>query len=142
MKWILSLGTALWIGLLTLALGLSSAAAAGPPSSCSAGLVIFTTSPGTITRTGEVVHARDSGVGGTYTSGFLAGYSLSGSQDIILNTRANEAQLHGSFVATGPEGTLTIRYTGHADLERVLLPVTSSRPVVPASSRTSTGRVR
>jgi hypothetical protein len=103
-----------------LALGIALAGAgqvaAAPPATCTATLTIFTTTPGEVTTTGQVVHARDSGVGGQYTAGFLAGYAISGAQDIMANQQTNQSELRGSFVATGPGGTLTIRYTGHADL--------------------------
>lgn len=95
--------------------GLASVAAA-PPATCTAVLTISTTSPGDVTTNGQVTHARDSGVGGAYTTGFLAGYTISGTQDIMVNRRTSQSELHGFFVASGPGGTLTIQYTGHADL--------------------------
>jgi hypothetical protein len=110
------LGLTLLIAVFALALPSGTNAASGPPTICTADLVIFTTSPGTITTTGQVTHAHDSGVGGQYTSGFLAGYTLSGAQDIVVNNVTHTSQLHGQFTATGPGGSLTIRYTGHADL--------------------------
>jgi hypothetical protein len=107
------------VSTLAFALGIAAACAgpatAAPPATCTATLTIFTTTPGDVT-TGPVVHARDSGVGGQYTAGFLAGYTLAGSQDIMVNQQTNRSELHGSFVATGPGGTLEIRYTGHTDL--------------------------
>jgi hypothetical protein len=99
-----------------LTLGAGGAAAAGPPTTCSADLVIFTTSTGTVSSAGQVTHFRDSGVAGQYTSGFLAGYALSGAQDIMVNANTQTSQLRGEFTAVGPDGTLTVRYTGHADL--------------------------
>ena len=90
--------------------------AADPPTTCTSGLTIFTTSTGTVTTTGEVTHFQDSGVGGSFTSGFLSGDTLSGAQDIVVNNRTNQSQLHGSFTAVGPGGNLTLRYTGHVDL--------------------------
>ena len=75
-----------------------------------------TTSPGTVTTTGQVTHVRDSGVGGQYTAGFLAGYTLRGSQDNMVNNVTNHSQLQGTYTATGPGGDVVIRYTGHADL--------------------------
>ncbi len=90
--------------------------AAGPPTICTANLTIFTTSTGTVTTTAQVTHFRDSGVEGVYTSGFLSGYTLTGAQDIMINNVTHKSQLQGSYVATGPGGTLTIRYTGHTDL--------------------------
>jgi hypothetical protein len=108
------------ISLLALALGIAVAGtggvAAAPPATCTATLTIATTSPGAVTTTGQVVHVRDSGVGGAYTAGFLAGSTIVGSQDIMVNQQTNQSELHGSYVATGPGGTLAIRYTGHADL--------------------------
>jgi hypothetical protein len=110
-------GATLVLGLSSvLALSGPSVAAAAPPPTCTAELVIFTTSPGVESQTGPVLHFRDSGVGGQYTSGFLAGYTLVGAQDIQLNTRTNGSELQGQFVATGPGGSLAIAYTGHADL--------------------------
>jgi hypothetical protein len=97
----------------------ASALAAGPPAVCTVGLTIFTTSVGTRSESGPVTHFRESGVGGGYTSGFLAGYTISGSQDIMVNSRTQSSQLQGSFVATSPTNpadTLTIKYTGQADL--------------------------
>jgi hypothetical protein len=102
-------------GAAALAVGTGTASAA-PPATCTAGLTIFTTSTGTVRTTGQVTHFEDSGVAGVYTSGFLAGYTLSGAQDIELNGANQTSQLHGQFVATGPGGTLTIQYNGHADL--------------------------
>jgi hypothetical protein len=116
MKRFARLGFALWMGLLTTLPAVGTTAAAGPPATCTADLRIFSTSPGTATTAGQVTHARDSGVGGAYISGFLSGYTISGAQDLVVNNVTNESQLQGSFVATGPDGTLTIRYTGHADL--------------------------
>src|SRR5919201_1192116 len=96
--------------------GATQAASAAPPQTCTAGLTIFTTSPGTVTTTGQVTHFADSGVAGQYTSGFLAGYTFSGAQDIMLNNNTRKSELHGQFTATGPDGSLTIQYNGHADL--------------------------
>ena len=64
----------------------------------------------------DTTHFRDSGVGGSYTSGFLSGYTLTGTQNIEVNNASNRAHLEGRFVATGPTGSLTVRYTGRADL--------------------------
>ncbi len=97
-----------------LAAGTHSASAA-PPQTCIAGLTIFTTSVGSVSTTGQVTHFSDSGVGGSYTSGFLSGYTLSGAQDIIVNNVTNKSELHGQFTAAGAGGTVTIRYNGHAD---------------------------
>jgi hypothetical protein len=94
----------------------TGAASAAPPETCTADLTIFTTSVGTVSTSGQVTHFRDSGVGGAYTSGFLAGYTLSGAQDIMVNNVTQKSQLHGEFTAVGPGGTLTIRYNGHVDL--------------------------
>jgi hypothetical protein len=101
--------------LFVLALLPAPAAAAGARAICTADLLIFTTSPGVVSNTGNVTHFRDSGVGGGYISGFLAGAPIAGTQDIELNNATQQAQLKGSFVATRPAGTLTISYTGHAD---------------------------
>jgi hypothetical protein len=91
-------------------------ASAAPPQTCTASLVILTTSVGTVKTTGQVTHYRGSGVGGSYTSGFLSGYALSGAQDIVVNTVTQKSQLHGEFTAVGAGGSLTIRYNGHVDL--------------------------
>jgi hypothetical protein len=91
-------------------------AAAAAPVTCTAGLTIFTTSQGTVTQHGPFTHFTDSGVGGSYTSGFLAGYTLAGAQDITLDNLTHQSRLHGSFVATGPDGTVTVRFNGRADL--------------------------
>src|SRR5207237_5291070 len=96
--------------------GATQAASAAPPQTCTAGLTIFTTSVGTVSTTGQVTHFADSGVAGQYTSGFLAGYTFSGAQDIMVNNVTQKSELHGQFTAVGPGGTLTIRYNGHADL--------------------------
>lgn len=91
-------------------------AAASNNTTCSATLTIFTTSTGTVTNTGQVTHYQDSGVAGVYTSGFLSGYTFTGAQDIMVNQVTNGSQLQGWYTATGPGGTLTVRYTGRADL--------------------------
>jgi len=96
--------------------GATQAASAAPPQTCTAGLTISTTSQGTVSNTGQVTHFADSGVAGRYTSGFLAGYTLVGAQDIQLNNVTKKSELHGQFTATGPDGSLTIQYNGHADL--------------------------
>src|SRR5690349_11313874 len=94
------------IGALVLAASLGAlavgagAAPAAPPATCTAGLTISTTTLGTVRTTGAVTHFADSGVGGTYTSGFLAGYTLAGSQDIVVNNVNEKSELHGEFVAT------------------------------------------
>jgi hypothetical protein len=101
-----------------LAAGRAAAAPPAPIGTCVAGLTIATTSTGTVRQAGAVTLFDDSGVGGQYTSGFLAGYTLSGAQDIALNSQTNQGKLIGSFVATSPDGksTLRVRYTGNADL--------------------------
>lgn len=111
-----ALAFALATGLLT-----TGRAAAAPRTSvgtCTSRLTIFTTSTGTVRQAGPVTLFDDSGVAGQYLSGFLAGYTLSGAQDIVLNGQTQKSNLHGSFVATSPDGksTLTVRYSGDADL--------------------------
>ena len=101
------------VSVVAIAAGTASAA---PPQTCSADLVFSTTSVGSVSTTGQVTHFRGSGVGGSYTSGFLSGYTLSGAQDIMVNNVTQRSQLHGEFTAVGTGGTLTIRYNGHADL--------------------------
>src|SRR5689334_10179722 len=84
---------------------------------CTTDLVIFSTSLGDVTQAGPVTIYRNSGIGGTYTSGFLAGSTISGSQDITMNTNTNISEIHGNEVVTSPDGsTLTIRYDGKVDL--------------------------
>ncbi|HBY92766.1 MAG: hypothetical protein M5U01_03705 [Ardenticatenaceae bacterium] len=117
MKWRLRLSLSFCIGLLTVVLGAGTTVAAGPPTICTADLIIFTTDPGAATTTGQVTHFRESGVAGWYTSGILNGYTFSGAQDIMVNNKTHTSQLQGSYIATGPDNnSLTIRYTGHADL--------------------------
>jgi hypothetical protein len=104
------------LGVLGLLAASLTPAAAAPPPDCTAGLRIFTTSTGVERQAGPVLIFTDSGVGGSYTSGFLAGSTISGAQHIMLNTQTNLSELNGEFVATGPQGTLSIQYVGHADL--------------------------
>ena len=115
MKRFLRLGIGLCAGLMTLVYGLGAASASEPATTCTADLVIFTTDAGEVSTAGPIVFFHDSGTAGQYTSGFLSGYQISGAQDIMLDTRSGQSQLNGSFTATGPDGTLTIRYSGHAD---------------------------
>ncbi len=104
------------IGLLSFALPAPTMLAASPPTTCTAQLNIFQTTSGTVTTAGQVTHARGSGVGGSYVGGFLSGYTINGAQDIMVNNNTRTSQLQGQFTASGPGGTLVIRYTGHADL--------------------------
>src|SRR4051794_31818557 len=96
-------------------LAAGSAAAAGP-ATCTAGLVILTTSTGDVSVSGNTTHFRGSGVGGQYTSGFLAGYTLSGAQNIERNDATGRGVLEGNFTASGAGGTLDVHYTGSVDL--------------------------
>jgi hypothetical protein len=82
---------------------------------CTAGLTIFSTSTGTVTQAGPITFYRHSGVGGSYTSGFLQGYAINGAQDIVMNTTTNRSFVAGSFTASGPGGSLVISYTGSVD---------------------------
>jgi hypothetical protein len=111
----------LWLVLTSLAAAAAFATAGGAtaagPATCTAGLTIFTTSTGDVTTAGNVTIFRSSGVGGAYTSGFLAGYTLTGAQDIVRNDAGQHAVLSGQFVASGPRGTFTVRFTGRADLK-------------------------
>jgi len=91
-------------------------ATAAPPVTCTSGVTIFTTSPGDVSVTGNVTHFRDSGVAGSYTSGFLTGYTFTGSQNIERNDATGRAVLEGQYVASGPAGTLTFQFTGSVDL--------------------------
>ena len=63
-----------------------------------------------------MTHYRDSGVGGSYTSGPLAGYTISGAQNIMVNNVTHRSELQGSYTASGPGGSVVISYTGHANL--------------------------
>jgi hypothetical protein len=95
--------------------GSAGSAGAAPIGTCTAGLFIRTTSVGTVTQAGPVTIYRDSGVGGAYTSGFLAGYTITGAQTIIVNSASGQSEVAGQFVATGAGGTLQVRYTGRVD---------------------------
>ena len=110
------LGMAALIALFAVGLVGRSTIASAAPATCTANLTIFTTTPGTITMEGETTHVRDSGVGGQYTAGFLAGSTFTGAQDFVVNNTNRASQLQGGYTITGPEGTLMLRYTGHADL--------------------------
>jgi hypothetical protein len=101
---------------LALLVPVAPVAAAAPVGTCTATLTIFTTSPGTVQQAGPIQVFTNSGVGGRYTAGFLAGYTISGAQDIVLDTSTNQSVLTGQFVASGSGGTLTVRYVGRADL--------------------------
>lgn len=116
MKRLMRLGLAGCLTALLSATALHPAAASGPPTTCTGGLTIFTTSLGTVTTDGPVTHFRESGVGGVYTSGPLVGYTLTGAQDIMINSTTNQSELQGSYTATGPGGSVIVGYTGHADL--------------------------
>lgn len=110
----------LWLGLTCLAAAAAfllpvGASAAAPPT-CTAGVTIFSTSTGDVTVAGNTTQFRDSGVAGSYTSGFLSGYTLTGTQNIERNDKTQRASLAGQFVATGPDGSITVRYTGSVDL--------------------------
>ena len=103
--------------LLTAATSLvAGTATAAPPVTCTSGATIFSTSMGDVSVTGNVTHFRDSGVAGSYTSGFLSGYTFTGSQDIERNDATERAVLEGQYVASGPAGTLTFHFTGSVDL--------------------------
>jgi hypothetical protein len=111
----------LWLVLTLVTASAAAFAAAGPagataPATCTSNLTIFTTSSGDVNVAGNTTHFRDSGVGGAFTSGFLAGYTLSGAQNIERNDAMAHATLEGEYVATGPGGTLTVHYTGGVDL--------------------------
>ncbi|KAB8142870.1 hypothetical protein F8S13_11480 [Chloroflexia bacterium SDU3-3] len=93
-----------------------AATVAAPTGTCSAGFTIATTSPGTVSMYGPLMVVRDSGVGGAFTSGFLAGYTFTGEQDYTINTSTNKAYLIGTFTATGPGGTITLPYVVKADM--------------------------
>jgi hypothetical protein len=116
MKRLMRLGLAACLTALLSATALRGTEASGPPSTCSGTLTIFTSSVGTVTASGPVTHYKDSGVGGTYTAGPLAGYTLSGAQDIMVNSVTQQSELQGSYTAVGPGGSVVFRYTGHANL--------------------------
>jgi hypothetical protein len=115
---ILRRGLALGLAIGTAAAAALPAAAASLPSTCTGALTIATTSTGTVKTAGDIEIFQDSGVAGRYSSGPLAGDSFAGAQDIILNTATGQSELHGSYVVSAPgtAGTVTVRYTGHADL--------------------------
>jgi hypothetical protein len=116
MKRFMRLSLAACLTALLPATALRGAEASGPPSVCSGTLTIFTTSLGTVTAGGPVTHYRASGVGGAYMSGPLAGYTLSGAQDIMVNSVTQQSELQGSYTAVGPGGSVVVGYTGHANL--------------------------
>jgi hypothetical protein len=98
------------------AASVAGSASAAAPATCTSGLTVFSTSTGVVTVTGNVTHFQASGVGGSYTSGFLAGFSFTGSQNIERNDATQNAVLEGQYVATGPSGTVTVHFTGTVDL--------------------------
>ena len=98
---------------LTLVAGTATAA---PPATCTSGVTVFTTSTGDVSVTGNVTHFRNSGLAASYTSGFLSGYTATGSQNIERNDATERAVLEGQYVASGPAGTLTFQFTGSVDL--------------------------
>jgi hypothetical protein len=111
----------LWLVLALVAASAAAFAAAGPagataPATCTSDLTIFTTGTGDVNVAGSTTHFRSSGVGGAFTSGFLAGFTLSGAQNIERNDAMHHATLEGEYVTTGPGGTLTVHYTGSVDL--------------------------
>jgi hypothetical protein len=91
-------------------------ALASPRATCTADLLIFTTSTGDVTTAGNTTIFHDSGVGGRYTSGFLSGYTLTGAQNIVLNNATQRGVLEGQFVATSADSSITVRYTGSVAL--------------------------
>jgi len=111
-------GLAIGLAIAAAAAATLPAAAASLPATCTGALTIATTSIGTVKTAGDIEIFRDSGVAGHYSSGPLAGDAFAGAQDIILNTATGQSDLHGSYVVSAPgnAGTLTVRYTGHADL--------------------------
>jgi hypothetical protein len=110
------LGLVAWIALFAFALAGYSPVAAEEPTICVADFIIGITTPGNVTSNGATTHADQSGVGGGFSSGFLAGYTFDGLMDYVIDHETNTAQLNGSFVATGPGGTITLPYKVHADL--------------------------
>jgi hypothetical protein len=55
-------------------------------------------------------------VAGQYATGPLAGYSFVGAQDIMINNVTATSELQGEYTASGPGGTISVKYTGHANL--------------------------
>jgi hypothetical protein len=102
----------------TFAVGGAGAALAqrAAPHTCTAGLTILSTSVGDVNQVGNVTFFNNSGVGGSYTSGFPAGYTFTGAQDIQRNEVTHKANLKGHYTATGPGGSFDVTYVGHADL--------------------------
>jgi hypothetical protein len=113
----LVLVTAVVLALAAATLGPARPAAA---ETCQTEFIVFTdpTNPGARTDQGQTTIVRDSGVLGSYLDGRLAGYGISGQQDLIINNVTQQAQIVGVFTATSPDGgsSLTVRYAGHADL--------------------------
>jgi hypothetical protein len=92
------------------------AATAAAPQTCTSTGVVFTTSTGDVTVAGPTTHFQNSGVGGSFTSGLLSGYTLTGAQNIQRNDVTGRLAVEGSYVATGPDGTVTVHYAGVLDL--------------------------
>lgn len=88
---------------------------------CQSQFFVFTDpdDPGESATRGNVTVVRKSGVLGQYESGRLAGYSIDGEQDLLVNNGTNMAQIHGGLTATSPDGTssISLRYNGRADLD-------------------------
>jgi hypothetical protein len=98
-------------------LGATRAAAA---TTYQSGFIVFTdpANPGDRMDRGQTTIVRDSGVLGSYQDGRLAGYAISGQQDLVINNVTQKAEIPGNLTAISPDGgsSLTLRYAGHADL--------------------------
>jgi hypothetical protein len=111
------LGLVAWIALFAFALaGYSPVAAAESTTICVADFIISITSPGDIESDEDRTRVEDSGVGGSFSSGFLANYPFKGLMDYEIDHETNTARLDGSFTATGPDGTITLPYRVYADM--------------------------
>jgi hypothetical protein len=113
----LALAAAVVLALVVTTLGSTPAAAA---ATCQTGFIVFTdpANPGLRSDQGQTTIVRESGVLGSYLDGRLAGYAISGLQDLIINNVTQRAQIIGELTATSPDGSssITLRYVGHADL--------------------------
>jgi hypothetical protein len=113
------------VALLAVALGLpvwggwadGSAAAQG---GCQTPFLVFTNpdDPGTVVQNGPFRMISDSGLLGDYRGGGrFAGYSISGTQDAVVNDATGTANVVGFFTATSPDGasSIDVTFTGQVD---------------------------
>jgi hypothetical protein len=139
---LLRLGLAGCLAALLVAVPLRGAAASGAHRTCSGTLTIFTTSVGTVTTHGSVTFYRDSGVGGSYASGPLAGYTFSGAQDIVVNTATAQSELQARIRRPDP-AAVSLSATQGMPISPRERPRDTSRPTTgPVHWMTSVGKVR